>query len=114
MHTIIYNFFCSFILWLASGFVRTVKDHPYATLRDLSIREVELIAFMGFSTDTEFLICLTENPKQLDKVTFYPCPPFFLGKPLELCHRDTEEYQLIIKRAIGFEANYPQLDSVIP
>lgn len=98
----------------SSGFVRTVKDHPYVSLRDLSIREVELIGFMGLSTDTEFLICLIENAKQLDKVTHYPCPPFFLGKPIELCHRDTEEYQLIIKRAIGFAANYPQLDSVIP
>ncbi|KDO63979.1 hypothetical protein CISIN_1g036671mg, partial [Citrus sinensis] len=98
----------------SSGFVRTVKDHPYVSLRDLSIREVELIGFMGLSTDTEFLICLIENAKQLDKVTHYPCPPFFLGKPIELCHRDTKEYQSIRKRAVEFAANYPQLDFVIP
>ncbi|KAK9205719.1 hypothetical protein WN943_015988 [Citrus x changshan-huyou] len=98
----------------SSGFVRTVKDHPYVSLRDLSIREVELIGFMGLSTDTEFLICLIENAKQLDKVTLYPCPPFFLGKPIELCHRDTKEYQSIRKRAVEFAANYPQLDFVIP
>ncbi|KAL9431956.1 hypothetical protein AB3S75_027043 [Citrus x aurantiifolia] len=55
----------------SSGFVRTVKDHPYVSLRDLSIREVELIGFMGLSTDTEFFICLTENAEQLDKVIAY-------------------------------------------
>ncbi|KAK9200701.1 hypothetical protein WN944_015899 [Citrus x changshan-huyou] len=55
----------------SSGFVRTVKDHPYVSLRDLSIREVELIGFMGLSTDTEFFTCLTENAEQLDKVIAY-------------------------------------------
>ncbi|GAY44793.1 hypothetical protein CUMW_084560, partial [Citrus unshiu] len=47
----------------SSGFVRTVKDHPY---------------------------------------------------PIDLCRRETEEYQPIRKRAIEFAANYPQLDFVIP
>lgn len=56
-----YSFFFLVLLYCAmqlfkveasSGFVRTVKDHPYVSLWVLSIREVELIGYMGLATDT--------------------------------------------------------------
>lgn len=51
----------------------------YEGIGDLSVRWVELIRFVGLTTDVDFLICLIENAELLEKISLNPCSPMILG-----------------------------------
>ncbi|KAH9673629.1 FBD domain-containing protein [Citrus sinensis] len=98
----------------SSGTARTVKDHPYLSVCELSVRVVELVGFEGQRAETEFVMYLIEKAKLLEKIIIDPCIPKYLGTPKELLYRDSEEYHSARKHAIELGARFPLWDFVIP
>lgn len=98
----------------SSGTARTVKDHPYLSVCELSVRVVELVGFEGQRAETEFVMYLIEKAKLLEKIIIDPCVPKYLGTPKELLYRDSEEYHSARKHAIELGARFPLWDFVIP
>ncbi|XP_022719570.1 uncharacterized protein LOC111277401 isoform X2 [Durio zibethinus] len=89
--------------------VQKVEGYP-----NKNLKEVEVVGFLGGTSDTELIIYLLESAFNLEKLVIDPCPLSWRGTPWEFV--ETEQKQRARRSALQFrktQANKGSVEFVI-